>query len=254
MRSYLIILLVVAVNVRIAAAEKPALRGNEAPQGNGPPNGLLEQATTHSQALKTVDTGAIPPIEEEIDPKDTGHRFAKFEMYDNKQKPNMQYTGAYPLPEDISTLLRYHSNAYSVVTPQDYRMKHHDVTHYIDKAGGYPARPSTDLYSEYWEQFRFVCQVQLDRRQGRLPSDAKIWTPPDLWANETAPEMVAEKVHDEFPGDNQAALLFSWFMNGRTSIQLDHDILPFRCREDFIGTEVRLAALNTWAITSTFIC
>jgi len=37
---------------------------------------------------------------------------------------------------------------------------------------------------------------------------------------------------------------------GEEGLKLDYDILPFRCREDFIGTEVRLAALNTWSIMS----
>lgn len=40
------------------------------------------------------------------------------------------------------------------------------------------------------------------------------------------------------------------FITSEDGIKLDHDILPFRCREDFIGTDVRLAALNTWSITS----
>ena len=173
-------------------------------------------------------------------------------MYDGKEKPNMQSTSAYPMSQEVSTLLRFHSNAYSVVTPQDYEMKHHDVTHYIEKVGGYPARPTTDLNGEYWDHFRFVCEMQLLRREGKLPSDPKIWTPPDLWANDDA-YTVAEKVHDEYPGENQAALLAQWFANGRRTIQLDNSILPFRCVEDFIGTEVRLAALNTWAITSTLI-
>jgi hypothetical protein len=41
-------------------------------------------------------------------------------------------------------------------------------------------------------------------------------------------------------------MIDSFLKNG--GIELDYDILPFRCRDDFIGTKVRLATLNTWAI------
>ena len=42
------------------------------------------------------------------------------------------------------------------------------------------------------------------------------------------------------------------FITSEDGIKLDYDILPFRCRDDFIGTDVRLAGLNTWSITSKF--
>ena len=207
-----------------------------------------EDKAFHSQAEKAqkANTAYAP---EQISPKDTGHRFGKFEMYDGKSKPNMQYTNAYPMSMEVSTLLRFYSNCYSLMTDQDYRMKHHDVEKYIDAVGGYPPRPTSDPNDEYWDQFRFVCQVQVERKGGKLPSDPKVWTAPDLWQGLT-PYEVAEKVHDEYPGDNQAKLLEWLIVN--TGIELDYDILPFRCRDDFIGTEVRLAALNTWAITSAY--
>jgi len=43
-------------------------------------------------------------------------------------------------------------------------------------------------------------------------------------------------------------MIESFIRNGRTDIKLDYKIFPFRCLQDFIGTEVRLAALNTWSI------
>lgn len=250
--SMLLVLVAVMMSIDIVQAQKvsSSLRGRELEVS--PDDALLEEAT-YSQALKATDEQtASSESAEATDPQDQGHRFDKFEMYDGEEKPNMQSTSAYPMSQEVTTLLRYHSNAYSVVTPQDYRMKGHDVTHYIEKVGGYPARPTTDRNSEYWAQFKFVCEMQLLRRQGKLPDDAKIWTPPALWENDDAYK-VAEKVHDEYPGENQANLLAQWFGYGRTTIQLDEAILPFRCVEDFIGTEVRLAALNTWAITSTLI-
>ncbi len=256
--SMLLLLVVVVISVNNVRAGKvsSSLRRRElekSPQDELALPALFVEGTTHSQALKTEDEGIVAVSAETIDPKDKGHRFAKFTMYDGKEKPNMQSTSAYPMSQEVSTLLRFHSNAYSVVTLQDYEMKHHDVTHYIDKVGGYPARPTTDLNGEYWDHFRFVCQMQQLRREGKLPSDPKIWNPPELWANDDA-YTVAERVHDEYPGENQAALLAHWFANGgRRTIKLDSSILPFRCVEDFIGTEVRLAALNTWAITSTLV-
>ncbi len=42
------------------------------------------------------------------------------------------------------------------------------------------------------------------------------------------------------------------FITSEDGIKLDYDVLPFRCRDDFIGTNVRLAGLNTWSITSKF--
>ena len=92
-----------------------------------------------------------------------------------------------------------------------------------------------------------MCQVQLERRKGNLPTDPNIWTPPDLWKDWNANE-VAESVHDEFPGKLQA-LLLDWMINNG-GIKLDNNIVPFRCRDDFIGTNVRLAALLTSAIGS----
>lgn len=201
----------------------------------------------HSQAAKAEQSNAARTTGEVINPNDTGHRFEKFSMYDNKEKPNMQSTSAYPMSTEVSTLLRFHSNGYSIMTDEDYRMKGHDIEHYIEAVGGYPPRPSKDLNDKYWEEFRVVCQMQLLRRNEQLPDDQSIWRAPDLWKEFSAYE-VAEAVHDEYPGLNQANLI-EWFIIN-TGIKLDYDILPFRCRDDFIGTNVRLAALNTWAITS----
>jgi hypothetical protein len=113
--------------------------------------------------------------EGESGPNDTGHRYKKFDRYENQEKS----VASYPMSEALSTLLRYHSNAFSVVTSQDYEMRGHDVMHYIDKVGGYLPRPTANLENEYWEQFRFVCQMQMLRRAENLPSDPKIWTPPE---------------------------------------------------------------------------
>lgn len=203
----------------------------------------------HEQALKAADEQEETIVRaslEEPNPNDTGHRFSKFEMVEGKSKPEMK-ASSYPMSLEVSTMLRFYSNAYSVVTDNDFEMRNHDVTHYIEKVGGYPPRPSKDPQDPYWQQFRYVAETQLLRRDDQLPDD---WYPPDLWKGLSAYE-VAELVHDEYPGQNQAKLLEYFFVYDR--IELDYDILPFRCIDDFIGMEVRLAALNTWAITSECI-
>lgn len=261
MRSYLIsvitILLLVAVSFSAAGAVMTTddpddefsdnlfrrmlkRRRRQNPQNGG----FLEKSSKGSKGMekKQKSFKLANGRQEVIDPNDTGLRYQKFGMYGNREKP----VAIYPMSQELSTLLRNYSNAFSVVTREDYEMRGHDVTKYIEKVGGFPPRPTTD---EYWAEFRFVCDVQMLRREGKFPPNATIWTPPDLWENDTVSEVV-EKVHDEYPGGNQAALLFSWFAN-RKDIQLDYDILPFRCIDDFIGTEVRLAAILSWAIQST---
>lgn len=264
MRSYLIsvitILLLVAVSFSAACAvmttDDPDVdfsdnlfrrmlkrRRRQNPQDGG----FLVKSSKGSKGMKKKQKSfkLANGREEVIDPNDTGLRYQKFEMYENKEKP----VATYPMSQELSTLLRTYSNAFSVVTREDYEMRGHDVTKYIEKVGGFPPRPTRDPNGEYWKQFQFVCDVQMLRLEGKFPQDRKIWTPPDLWENDTFSEVV-EKVHDEYPGGNQAALLFSWFAN-RKDIQLDYDILPFRCIDDFIGTEVRLAAILSWSIQST---
>jgi membrane-associated phospholipid phosphatase len=150
----------------------------------------------------------------------------------------------------MSYNLRYYSSAYSVVTTDDFEMQGHDIEHYIEAVGGYPTMPSNDPYSAFWkEDLEVVVKTQIDRRAGKLP-DPSVFTLPDLWKDWTAYE-VAESVHDEFPGLNHVYMIKSFFTGGGfRGIELDYDILPFRCRDDFIGTLVRLAALNTWSIST----
>jgi len=260
MRIYLINAVVLLLAVAVSAADElhRSLRGPPE-HANGPPDHAQnhdQEETFHTQALKVVegddDNDKQGRASEGDNPKDTEDRFSKWQMYDGKPKPDMNKKDAYPMSDEVAELLRYHSSAYSVVTTHDYEMKGHDVTDYIAAVGGYPPRPSTDPNDEYWDEFRFMCKTQWERRNGTLPTDPDIWTPPDLWKDDDVYK-VCEKVHNEYPGKNQAELLERWYETlGRRGVKLDATILPFRCVEDFIGTEVRLAALNTWAISSTY--
>jgi len=179
---------------------------------------------------------------------DMGCRFNKFTMYPEYEGPDFELKAPdYPLSDEMAHTLSYESNAYSVVTKNDFRMEGHDVEHYIAAAGGYPPRPSPDPDAPYWPELKEVTQRQLDRRDGKLPP-VSILNPPKLWKSFNVTE-VAEAVHDEYPGTHQGNMINSMIVS-EEGLKLDYDILPFRCREDFIGTEVRLAALNTWSIMS----
>lgn len=127
---------------------------------------------------------------------DMGYRFNKFEMYPEYEGEGVILKAPdYPLSEDMARTLSQSSNAYSVVTGNDFRMRDHDVKHYIDLAGGVPPRPSPDPKAAYWQEFKQVVERQLDRRNGELPPES-ILKLPTLWNGYNAVQ-VAEAVHDE---------------------------------------------------------
>ena len=155
MRNH-IILLVILLALCVAADNSPVLRRKLNTPGNGPPdhangNGPQRNSgngppdnngqTFHLQSLKAQEVRATNSTGNKG--QDIGVRFNKFTVYENKAKPDLQAKD-YPMAEQLSTLLRYYSNAYSVVTTHDYEMKGHDVEKYIEVVGGYPPRPSTD--------------------------------------------------------------------------------------------------------------
>lgn len=204
---------------------------------------------TIESALKTGDETNKEETDEEEEKvtskNELGYRFNKFQMYPEYVGEAFTLTASdYPLSDDVSHTLAFDSNAYSVVTDHDYRMKGHDIEHYIEAVGGYPARPGTDAY---WREFREVVKRARARQLGRLPAKGA-FRPPRLWAKMNAIE-VADAVHDEYPGTHQSRMIAS-FITSEEGIKIDHDIIPFRCRDDFIGTDVFLAAMNTWSITS----
>ena len=100
------------------------------------------------------------------------------------------------------------------------------------------------FYNRKSEYTSVVAKVQLDRERG-LPSNANdLIRFPDLWSTLDI-HQIAQAVHDEYPGYHQEKLL-EWLWS--EGVKIDTDILPFRSNLDFIGLQVRLADLNTWAI------
>jgi len=128
--------------------------------------------------------------------EEMGYRFNKFEMSPDYDGPGVVLKAPdYPLSTEMAHTLSYESNAYSVVTGNDFEMEGHDVKHYIEAVGGLPDRPSPDPDAPYWTVFREVVERQLERLDGKLPP-ASLYHAPKIWENYTVTE-VAEAVHDE---------------------------------------------------------
>lgn len=229
----------------LKTADLPAQQAAEKPDGNA------SVVTIESALVTTTEEQGTNGENGSVNSKErsgtvSALRFNKFNMYENRVKPTLT-AADYPLSEALARTLSYGSNAYSVVTSADYRMKGHDIEHYIEAVGGYPARPSKNPNSPYWRAFKIVVKRVRARQLGQLPPKSA-FHPPRLWAKLNATE-VAQAVHDEYPGHHQSKMIAS-FITSEEGLKIDHDIIPFRCREDFIGTDVMLAALNTWSITS----
>ena len=127
---------------------------------------------------------------------DMGLRFNKFQMYPDYEGPNFTLKAPdFPLSNETAPILSYESNACSVVTDYDFKMKGHDIKHYIEAVGGEPPRPSSNPDSPYWPLFREVTQRQIERREGKLPPSSD-YVAPKLWENFSVAE-IAEAVHNE---------------------------------------------------------
>jgi hypothetical protein len=87
-----------------------------------------------------------------------------------------------------------------------------------------------------------ITMLQLGRQFDMHPGT--VLRLPDLWADMDV-HAVCEAVHDEYPGETQAELIqWLWSQN----VSLDTDIIPFRSKSDFVGRNVAMTSLNTWAI------
>jgi hypothetical protein len=69
---------------------------------------------------------------------------------------------------------------------------------------------------------------------------------PDIWTGKSVDE-VAEAVHGEYPASHHVELVKTFL--GQEFV-IDINILPFRSKRDFIGLEVRLADMMTWAFAA----
>lgn len=179
-------------------------------------------------------------------PGDLNMRFNKI-SFGNGEVPDFMPLKAsdYPISGDIATKLKHDSNAVSIVCDYDPALaSNHQalLQSYVKAIGGGPSMPSSNMNDPFWGELREVVRLQIGRRNNMDPRT--VLHPPDLWAGRDI-HQVAEAVHDEYPGYHQVELI-KWLW-GQGS-QLDHNIIPFRSQKDFVGLQIALADLNTWAI------
>jgi hypothetical protein len=133
------------------------------------------------------------------------------------------------------------------MTRGDFEVNNVDLFGYIQAIGGLPSFPSSDRSADFWQEFKEVVQIQqLRRSKGDDPPPANLMTLPNIWTGKTL-NQVADAVHDEYPASHHVDLLKSFFGQG---LEIDYDILPFRSKRDFIGLEVRMADMVTWAFAA----
>jgi len=129
--------------------------------------------------------------------------------------------------------------------PDDYEVKY-DVAEMLQIAGGEPPHAPQP---QFWPFFEELLDLQRQRRRrGRVRAMSDEGMPwlnlPKSWSNFTI-DQVAEAVHNEYPGLLQQNLISELMAQGITP---DTEILPRRCRKDFLRGVVLNAHLNTWAV------
>lgn len=141
----------------------------------------------------------------------------------------------YPLDEHVGDILKNQTLASSPMTTSD--LINVDVNELIKTIGGMPTFPGDD---EFWHELLEVTLWQIMRTNNqKTPFPlSEIWQNFDI-------HQVAEAVHDEYPGYWHNVLLQSLWKEG---LKMDYSIMPYLSRVDFVGTTIRLADLNTWAV------
>jgi hypothetical protein len=145
----------------------------------------------------------------------------------------------------LADTLKLESIAHSVMTSDDFEVNNVDLAGYIQAIGGYPSFPSSDSSADFWVEFMQVLKIQQYRRSGDV-TPADIMVLPNIWKGKSLDE-VADAVHDEYPSSHHVDLVKSFFGEG---LKIDYNILPFRSKRDFVGLEVRMADMVTWAFAA----
>jgi hypothetical protein len=147
----------------------------------------------------------------------------------------------YPIAEPKASVLRTETKADSVITPDDYQVfgATPEEWMFFLKPPSFPLRYAN---APYWKELRLVIHAQLARRNGDDPSTISRW--PDLWSDFDL-EDIAKAVNAEYPASLQQQLIIQVFSQG--GLEMDRNITQFRSVVDFVGTQVRIAALNTWS-------
>ena len=112
-----------------------------------------------------------------------------------------------------------------------------DPNNYLDQ----PTYPG-DTDGKYWEELEHVVDVQIKRRNGVSPSDLNRW--PDIWKDLESLADIASAVAGEYPALHQQTFIGTLFKAGIEMFQYSR---PFRSHVDFVGAQVCIAEINTWA-------
>lgn len=193
----------------------------------------------------------IPTFEEteaDIIPRDLGYRFSKTEC-DSSHVPDNMFpltSEDFPLTigGDVTHTLKHYCEAWSIMTVDDYELRNVNMDAVARELGERPSHPGEE---HYWNELEEVIRVQISRRLGEPLSSITDAPLPDTWENFT-PEDCADAVHNEFPGSHHQKLIERFVNEG---VDHDYDVVPFRSKSDFVGHEVRMADLLTWAIGVT---
>lgn len=147
----------------------------------------------------------------------------------------------FPLSGDKARILKRKTMADSLIVTGDFQLHGAVAEDYLGLLKP-PDLPSSDPKNPFWDNFREVVKAQESRRGGSDAYSTNHW--PSIWSSRSLAD-IAASVHQEYPGSNQQAFLESLFEEG---IEVDHGMVPFRSVVDFVGMEIRIAALNTWVI------
>lgn len=96
--------------------------------------------------------------------------------------------------------------------------------------------------------FRILCSLFLSHLNSRtrthhMQTNKKPTT--DTWDTNATLDDCAQAVKGEYPGHHQAIAAHQLFTEG---LEMHRDMSPFRSVIDFVGTEVRISCINSWAI------
>ena len=182
-------------------------------------------------------------------------------IFDNKWSvPNEDYVSGvhkkvypmlpddYPLIKMLANVIPSETMADSVILLGDTELKGNTAAEWLDDPQNYldqPAYPG-DSDGKYWKELRHVVEVQIKRRlkgeESVPPSDLNKW--PDIWKDLKSLTDIASAVAGEYPALHQQTFIGTLFKAGIDLFQYSQ---PFRSHVDFVGAQVRIAEINTWA-------
>jgi membrane-associated phospholipid phosphatase len=114
----------------------------------------------------------------------------------------------------------------------------------VDIIGGHPTHPNSDPSHPYWDDMRYVIEVQKLRRANQVPP-SDIMCVPMIWDGYDMTQM-ADAVHNEYPGLHQSKLIQKFMMY---KIPVDTTIIPDTSHVEFIKGICMLAYMNTWSVS-----